>query len=255
MSNSTINLEAIACSKLFKTSSRRNEIYVKAASIANSSSALKLQPDYMVDTSDDFNENEKDQVKVADIQTSKSSMPDSGYASNNCDLETHEPKLGSSDFNSRDSQSNSINDSKHSSSDVDESSMELGSDDMDVDVESCESVVAASGTSLPRTDVTDNINLEADDIKGFLNSDSSTCGVSRVHKVNDELWVRYQDSINLNDVMVPAIELLNRPGYTYLQFNRLARSENSIVFVILNDDTEREKKPESEIKEQVTKEQ
>lgn len=106
-------------------------------------------------------------------------------------------------------------------------------------------VESATGTTLPRVDVTDSMHLEVQDIKGILNALDSTCGVSRVHsKDNGEVWIYYNDTVNLNDVMVPVIEELNRPGYTYLNFNRLARSENSLVFVITKNDTERVKKPE-----------
>ena len=45
------------------------------------------------------------------------------------------------------------------------------------------------------------------------------------------LLVYYEDSINLNKVMASAIETLNNLDYG-LEFNRLARSDNAIVFLI-----------------------
>lgn len=67
-----------------------------------------------------------------------------------------------------------------------------------------------------------------------LNSVDSTSGVIRVEIHNDEyeLWVYYNDKINLNNVMTDVIQNLSASNYSYLTFNRLARSENAIVFEI-----------------------
>lgn len=100
--------------------------------------------------------------------------------------------------------------------------------------------------SLERTYVTDpeNICLEIQDIKGYLNSRADTCGVSRIkEKENNELWIYYEDNINLNDVMSSVIETLELPGYSYLEFNRLARSDNAMVFIISRQDTYSGKDP------------
>lgn len=70
----------------------------------------------------------------------------------------------------------------------------------------------------------------ADSVKAALNDNTETAGVSRTAVKDDELWVYYEDSINLNRVMASAIETLNTLGYG-LEFNRLARSDNAIVFL------------------------
>lgn len=70
----------------------------------------------------------------------------------------------------------------------------------------------------------------ADSVKATLNDNEDTTGVSRTAIKDDELWVYYEDSINLNKVMASAIETLNTLGYG-LEFNRLARSDNAIVFL------------------------
>lgn len=74
-------------------------------------------------------------------------------------------------------------------------------------------------------------------ISGLLNANEETCGVSRILVKDNELWIYYEDRINLNNVMAPAIQLLNAAAYTYLDFNRLARSDNAIVFEINKLDT------------------
>lgn len=78
----------------------------------------------------------------------------------------------------------------------------------------------------------------AEVLKGTLNSRQDTAGVNRATVKENELWLHYNDSMNLNTVMVPVIEFMNAGGYTYLNFNRLARSENAIVFEICAADTD-----------------
>ena len=74
--------------------------------------------------------------------------------------------------------------------------------------------------------------VDPDAIKGTLNIREDTKGVSRIFIKDDELWIYYQDKINLNSVMEPVISVLNGTGFTNLEFNRLARTENAIVFQI-----------------------
>lgn len=67
-------------------------------------------------------------------------------------------------------------------------------------------------------------------IREVLNSDPNTCQVNRILQKNDEVWVYYNDDVNLNNVMATVIEKLNIAGLSSLEFNRLARSDNAIVF-------------------------
>ena len=72
----------------------------------------------------------------------------------------------------------------------------------------------------------------ANQIKGMLNFKDSTAGVNRTLVKENELWVYFNDDINLNNIMSDVIDTLNGSGYTYLEFNRLARSDNAMVFII-----------------------
>ena len=77
------------------------------------------------------------------------------------------------------------------------------------------------------------------DIKSILNIRAELAGVERVaFKGDDEIWVYYSDDINLNNIMSSVIETLNAGGFAYLEFNRLARSDNAIVFTFNAADTE-----------------
>lgn len=75
-------------------------------------------------------------------------------------------------------------------------------------------------------------SLETETMKGSLNAVEDTAGISRIRVKDKELWIYYQDSVNLNSVMGPVIDSMNALGYTYLEFSRLARSDNAIVFDI-----------------------
>ena len=95
----------------------------------------------------------------------------------------------------------------------------------------------------------DDVVSDCDTIQGTLNAREDTKGVIRLQVKDNELWVFFNDEVNLNDKMIDVIEVINSTGYTYLKFNRLARSNNAIVFDIsLN--TQEPVKPEQEIEDE-----
>ena len=73
--------------------------------------------------------------------------------------------------------------------------------------------------------------IDINTIKNTLNSRQDTAGVERMAEKENELWIYYNDDINLNNIMSEVIELLLTEGYEMFEFNRLARSDNAIVFV------------------------
>lgn len=97
----------------------------------------------------------------------------------------------------------------------------------------------SADTAVPMVFIENHVTLSglAGEVKGTLNARASTQGVSRVAVKNDELWIYYNDDINLNNVMSDVIELLNASSFHYLIFNRLARTDNAIVFTINCNDT------------------
>lgn len=96
--------------------------------------------------------------------------------------------------------------------------------------------IKVDGTPITATSVVwttpEDIVSECDTIQGTLNAREDTKGVTRLQVKESELWVYFNDDVNLNDTMISVIEVLNSTGYTYLKFNRLARSNNAIVFDI-----------------------
>lgn len=78
----------------------------------------------------------------------------------------------------------------------------------------------------------EKVNLET--LKGSLNAREDTCGVLRIaEKEEKEVWIYYNDDVNLNDIMTNVIEFVANAGFTALEFNRLARSDNAIVFELV----------------------
>lgn len=82
------------------------------------------------------------------------------------------------------------------------------------------------------TNVDSMAMLDPNVLKGTLNAQAETAGVLRIEIIDDELWIYYNDEVNLNDTMVAVFELLNATGYTCLKFNRLGRSNNAVIFDI-----------------------
>lgn len=78
----------------------------------------------------------------------------------------------------------------------------------------------------------DQTDINPDEVKGILDSREDTSGAARVTCKGDELWIVYNDSVNLNNVMESVISVLDESGYSNLSFNRLARTENAVVFII-----------------------
>lgn len=102
-------------------------------------------------------------------------------------------------------------------------------DSVDTEDQNVETSTSVNSSESCHTDVSSLL----DPLKGSLNSRQDTCGVNRIIKRNDELWVYYDDKVNLNNVMGPVLELVNALGYSNLEFNRLARSDNAIVFQVM----------------------
>lgn len=123
---------------------------------------------------------------------------------------------------------------------VSEPSLEVaetdGGSDVEEDIDDMQEI--GESTNIPAS-ATDQISLPnvVEEIKGMLNLDENTQGINRILVKDNEFWVYYNDSVNLNNVMGPVIEKINAAGYSYLDFNRLARSDNAIVFQINIADT------------------
>ena len=246
-----MELSTIMASKLFRTSPRQGDILRKI-----SSSALQIQVPSQVnvptrDTQEDT-ASEHDTVTVSKASYTTRRDNSAEHTSDTAAKSPSSNMAKSKPVSSPSGKPAELEDEREDNSEAASQSEPVDNKpSTSEEVESSQTVSAASGTALPTTDVTDNLDLEVESIKGTLNTKDDTSGVSRVGVKDDkEVWVYYNDSVNLNDVMVPVIEQMNASGYNYLEFNRLARSDNAVVFVVLREDTDRRKKPQSEVVEQ-----
>lgn len=126
-------------------------------------------------------------------------------------------------------------------------------DDTQIDNDDVSSSTAVKGTSiqadttLTKPLVENQVSLSglAGELKGTLNARNTTAGVNRVSVKSNEIWIHYNDDINLNNVMTAVIDTLNSANYHILIFNRLARTDNAIVFTVNGNDTANAMEPMS----------
>lgn len=107
---------------------------------------------------------------------------------------------------------------------------------IDDGTESAESATKLNGKAIKASSNIEYVELNSGVIKDTLNSMADTAGVVSVmvkEADSDELWLYYDDEANLNDKIYAVVSLFNSSGYNMLRFNRLARSNNAMVFDIL----------------------
>ena len=109
---------------------------------------------------------------------------------------------------------------------LDTSDESVDEDTSDENVESSEAITAV---------VEDELDINQ--LKSILNESSSlTYGVSRISERNNEVWVYYNDDVNLNPMLSDIIYTVESSKFKNLEFNRIARSDNAVVFVKVDKD-------------------
>ena len=254
-------IDAIYTSKLYRTSKRKSAIVAAAnnpintelvTQLADALSPVYKKEEYLID---------KDEQRAkAEAQASREAEEASEANTDNPDDTNTSPHSASKprshiadSFRKAAKHEAEANENEAPSANVSEESStasENSKTSADSAVENSTSANNEPITASARMLVTD-MKQQVDQIKGLLNLSESTAGVNRILVKDSEMWIYYNDSINLNNVMASAIESLNAAGYTYLEFNRLARSDNAMVFQLMFKDTDEEIKPvESEEKDE-----
>lgn len=85
----------------------------------------------------------------------------------------------------------------------------------------------------PQSDSIDAEDPTVDDIdrlESALNGNSNTQGVIRCAEKDDEIWVYYNDDINISKILPDIMDELDANNITDMSFSRIARSNNAIVF-------------------------
>lgn len=230
-------VEPIFSSKLFAVSSRKAEIRAAASNPINQNLMQQLstaldksyqKAEYLLDEEDQerLRQEQTESVETKVDETEESEVTEEPGAE---PKEHSAPPAKPSNLHSK-FKAAEKNMSETESSEKPE---DVPSDDASVDTKT--EAATDIDTGIDDSDMDDNgiqdTKSIADSVKATLNDNEDTTGVSRTAIKDDELWVYYEDSINLNKVMASVIETLNNLDYG-LEFNRLARSDNAIVFLM-----------------------
>lgn len=212
---------------MFRSSSRKDHIRANIANPINVELVQQIQ-----DLTDDNDEDRvtiqpsevsSDKIKKRKILKGPSSSPSGGSYSPSFD-DKSEPSdedifIPDDETNNDSIDSEQIDESPESDDNVDDGS----SDD---EVESSEAITAV---------VEDELDINQ--LKSILNDSSSlTYGVSRISERKNEVWVYYNDDINLNPMLSDIIYAVESSKFKNLEFNRIARSDNAVVFEKVDND-------------------
>lgn len=223
-------MNSIFASKLYICSSRQDKVKAALTNPINAELVSQIA-DYLDD---------EELRKLADKSDKKEESANTDKEDKKKDSEEHDFKDESVHFtpNPRSFPSSERDMEEKEESDIEDKEAEEAEETKDK-----EDKVESNTYIDPSSICINNISGDVNSIKGILNMNDDTKGVTRVNIKNDEMWIYYEDSINLNNIMTSVIELLNASNYFYLEFNRLARSDNAIVFQISMEDTNSDMKP------------
>lgn len=229
-------MKAIYSCKLYKTHPRKDKIKAAISNPINTELVSQLRsylddeyqhladrPEPEPDVADDLREDTDDLSSDVRDRGSSSSLgprPTSGSLSAKFNA------LLGDEGDSDDFTDSDMGDLDSDADDVDDADL----DTEDETEEELEEIGESTSISTP-TDV----NL-ADAVKSSLCQHPELSKFNRVLEKNNELWIYYNDDVNLNNIMGPVIEQLVDDHLDQLEFNRLARSDNAIVFQVSTDD-------------------
>lgn len=118
----------------------------------------------------------------------------------------------------------------------DEIDLDISDEDESEEIEVEDTEVESSTKITAGTYVTiDSVAQAVNEIPGTLNLKEDTCGVT--HSIlkggtDNEVWIYYNSDKDINSVLDSVNKTLSESGFYFLEFNRVARNENAIVFSI-----------------------
>lgn len=216
-------MKALYDHKLFVTSSRKSSIIASMNDPSNARLVMQLSsyldPQYRKAEYLERQDEEEDYIDLEDdfeVPEEQPEQDDSGFDQPSFST----PPAGPSyDLEDLPDNSDTVDDAPET--DMPEGDNPDVQDEMKGEISESEDIVVDSP-------VLDTAKL----IRDYLNSDELTSGVNRVIKKNSELWIYYNDDINLNKIMGTVVELVESKLGSGATFNRLARSDNAIVFEV-----------------------
>lgn len=239
-------MKSIYASKLYKASNRKDRIH--AALIAPSNLALIQQLaedlDEEYQTPENFGLEEESNADTSDVSTEDLDL-DEFVVDEEVDPENDlvtmndfSKSAGGHSISHKSSGSGSSSSDESNSqpeAPAEESSDKPKSDTSELIPESPANEQKPADSSTNAAQDQENIKatiaLDLNVLKATLNSRGDTSGVSRIAEKDNEIWIYYNDEVNLNNIMTDVIEYMMTSGCENFEFNRLARSDNAIVFV------------------------
>lgn len=216
-------MEAIFSSKLYKASTRKDKIHAALNDPANVELVTQLRS-YLDDEYKDLAISPKKKAEVDNFLEEENTVPESdfgsdmpsfgggGFSGGGSSFGSGQVDLGDSDVGELDNEFEDVPDSDISDDSFDEEP-EMNEDE---EIESA-------------TDIIDPDPVElTEEVKELLKDSTE---IRQVRSKNDEIWVYYNDDTNLNHVMEDAISKVVS-NTDHVEFNRLARSDNAIVFLV-----------------------
>ena len=242
-------MKSIYCSKLYKSSSRKDKIRAAMKNPLNAPLVKQLE-EYLDDkyidiiefenskdsVSDNSNDSVADNTPVDQIPGGPDSTPGSSEKSSSSNFGKGSDSSISDKVvdELKDDAADDILDSDDSSESTEEDTLNNANSSTSVFTNSLSGLSYTNKSRiLSNESYATKLQVSPLEVAGILNSNSDTAGVVRTSVNNNEFWVYYNDKLNLNNVMGPAIVLLDASSHSQLRFNRLARSDNAIVFDII----------------------
>lgn len=229
-------------SELFKSSKNKSKILSTISNPINKELVKQLES--YVKVSDLTDEDNSEGSNLDDSTESNSSYPevntnDTSSEDTHKSEQTHTSNPAS--FVPNDSYDTSeTDDSEETSSEgsgednntEDDSSDEFDSNDVNESTSTNKTEIKSS------TYVTADIVAKAvNELPGALNLSDDTKGVDyAAFKTNannaNEVWIYYDSEVDVSKILSNVVTYLLSSGYYYLQFNRVSRDDNALVFVV-----------------------
>lgn len=227
-------MKAIYASKLFVTSKRKEQIKAALLSTANEGLVQQLAED--LDEQYQTPDNLGEETKESEDNSSKGGNDEFDEFTVDDDIDPENDLVTVDDLGTHSKSAPHSAPPKKS-----EKSEESSSDKPEPDTSELIPESPANEKPAPEPEASTQVEnksevkattvVDLNVLKGTLNGRVETAGVIRIAEKENEIWIYYNDDVNLNDVMVDVIECITCLDVQPLEFNRLARSDNAIVFV------------------------
>lgn len=220
-------LERIYASKMFRSSKNKDHIRAAFSNPINAELVKQLSSYLDLPKKDDENEN-KVTEDVKEVNTKDTSQETSEEVNVKV-----KPEHKISDHLSGPRPAERVDDKNPENSETEPTEENTSNEESQEEDSDVEESTAVSGQSIQASECIEREKVkDLSIVKDALNTREDTQGVTRTNVGNNELWIYFDDKKNLNDIMTNVIDYFIAAGYSYLEFNRLARSDNAMVFLI-----------------------